>query len=227
MRSRDPASLVEADRAPTAGLSGRGGRKRASATESRHSPASFHRRIMEVLPAVNRDGAGSIPAGGAAQHVPVEQRSVRRFLSPEARVRVPPGIPGRFPHSRVMLGGRALPRRGRGRWFDSIRAHRRAAVPRMGRSATNADGEGSSPSGGTDTSRGPGPTWPPKPGVRGSTPWRLAMMRSRHARAWRFLGSAGQSGVAACLSSRRSRVRIPSEPPPPQVEGGGCAFVVG
>lgn len=52
--------------------------------------------------------------------------------------------------SRVQLGGRALPRRGREGWFDSIHAHcSNAAVPRMGRSATNADGEGSSPSGGT------------------------------------------------------------------------------
>jgi hypothetical protein len=55
-----------------------------------------------------------------------------------------------FRYSRVQLGGRALPRRGRGGWFDSIHAHGfTAAVPRMGRSATNADGEGSSPSGGT------------------------------------------------------------------------------
>ena len=46
----------------------------------------------------------------------------------------------------------------------------------MGRSATNADGEGSSPSGGTSETmgRGLGPVWPPKPGVRGSIPRWLA-----------------------------------------------------
>src|SRR5687767_257415 len=51
--------------------------------------------------------------------------------------------------SRVQLGGRALPRRGTSSPFDSNHAHASAAVPRMGRSATNAVGEGSSPSGGT------------------------------------------------------------------------------
>lgn len=56
---------------------------------------------------------------------------------------------------------------------------RHAAAPWMGRSATNADGEGSSPSGGTHLGRDPGSSWSPKPGTRGSTPRRPASFMPR------------------------------------------------
>jgi hypothetical protein len=48
-----------------------------------------------------------------------------------------------------------------------------ATDPRMERRGANPDGEGSIPSGGTDTPS-PRRVWPPKPELQGSTPWRRA-----------------------------------------------------
>jgi hypothetical protein len=91
--------------------------------------------------------------------------------------------------SRVRLGGRALPRRGRGGWFDSIHAHEQMPpFHGSGRSATNADGEGSSPSGGTSDEDGlrSGTSLVSKTGRAGFDP-----SAACHARSQRPLGSRG------------------------------------
>lgn len=82
--------------------------KRASATESRHLSASFHRRITAVHPAVNRVGAGSTPAGGAAQRrrVPVEQR----LSSPVSQSGNEGSIPSRDTRSVPRAEAAGLPR---------------------------------------------------------------------------------------------------------------------
>ena len=55
----------------------------------------FHRRITAVRPAVNREGGGSNPPGGALHTIMSLSNSgqVRWSLKPEAGVRIPPGIP--------------------------------------------------------------------------------------------------------------------------------------
>ena len=79
---------------------------RASATESRHLSASFHRRITAVHPAVNRVGAGSTPAGGAAQTRPCRTA----VSSPVSQSGSEGSIPSRDTRSVPRAGAAGLPR---------------------------------------------------------------------------------------------------------------------
>lgn len=72
---------------------------------------SFHRRITAVRPAVNRDGGGSNPPGGAHCKLSLSNSGqVRWSLKPEAGVRIPPGIP--TPAGRGVWVTLQTPRRG-------------------------------------------------------------------------------------------------------------------